>query len=162
MATTKIIVDTWLQGIEKDLIKNYKRLGLKASGDWEKSVESKSSESRGTVKASILANDYTQYMENGRRPNKDQSEDAIRRWVGWAGNTIIKDWLKDKGLQNKLNPFAVAYKIATEGIKVPNKYNKGGLVSDVITDEKLKELGDSLTLSYVESFRSEIIKGLKV
>ena len=98
-------------------------------------------------------------MQNGRRPNKNQDKSALKRWVGWAGSTFLDQWAKDKGLL--INPFAVAWKIARKGIPVPNKYNKGGLVSDVITEAKIRELGQKLTLNQVTKFRSDVLKDLK-
>jgi hypothetical protein len=44
----------------------------------------------------------------------------------------------DKGLN--INPFAVAHKIANEGIKVPNQNNSGRLLSDTFTPAWLDTL----------------------
>jgi len=150
------IVNKWLIDTKKDLFNNYIKLGLKASGDWGNSLESKSEVTSTTINAKILANDYTEQLENGRQPNKNQSPEALKAWVGWAGSTFLDKWVKDKGIN--VNPYAVAWKIAREGWKVPNRYNKGGLVSDVITNDKIKELTSQLLLFKVDQIKSDVIK----
>ena len=150
------IINTWLVDRQRELIENYDALGLRASGNWAEQLEVKPANQGPDIKAGILGADYTQQLENGRRPNQNSSEEEIKKWVGWAGNTIIKDWVNDKGLD--LNPFAVAYKIAREGWQVPNKFNAGGLVSDVITDNKLNELNRDLSIFYTAQIKSQIIK----
>ncbi len=154
MANQKQTIQQWLNTIQAELIANYNRLGLKASGRWEKSLEQFETKSDSTLKIGIKANDYSEYMENGRRANKKQDADSLRKWVGWAGSTFLAQWVKDKGLS--ISPFAVAWKIAKEGVKVPNKHNAGGLVSDVVTSEKIDQLSKDLTAQFVESFKSEL------
>jgi hypothetical protein len=155
-STVERLLDKWLSEKQVELVANYKRLGLRASGRWEQSlvhnVDTQGSKTTGT----ITGEDYTEYMENGRRPNRDQSKKAIRGFVGWAGSTFIKKWLEDKGLL--ANPYAVAYKIATKGIKVPNLYNKGGLVSNVLTRAALDELRAQLSGAAAINITSEIRK----
>ena len=153
------IVNKWLSDIEKDLVSNYDKLGLRASGDWAKSLEPFTEISPGKIRLGMLGHNYTQWIENGRGPNKDQSEKGLKAWVGWAGSTFLKKWVEDKQLN--INPFAVAWKIAREGWEVPNPNNAGGLVSDVVTRKRLIELNRSLMLSLIENFKSEIIKDLK-
>ncbi len=153
------IIDKWLEDTKKDLFKNYKKLGLKASGDWGKSLEPKSEVTNTSINAKILANDYTTYLENGRNRNQNQSEKALKAWVGWAGSTFLDKWVKDK--RTNVNPYAVAWKIAREGWKVPNKFNKGGLVSDVVTDKRIKTLVDELITFKVSDIKSDVIRTFK-
>jgi hypothetical protein len=150
------IVDKWLKDTKKDLFKNYIKLGLKASGDWGKSLETQSEVTNTSIKAKILANDYTVYLEDGRNKNKNQSEKALKAWVGWAGSTFLDDWVRDKRVN--ISPYAVAWKIAREGWKVPNKFNRGGLVSDIITPERIKELTDQIVQFKVQEVRSDVVK----
>jgi len=150
------IVNKWLADTKKDLFNNYIKLGLKASGDWGNSLESKSEVTSTSINAKILANDYTTYIQNGRNQNKNQTDKALKAWVGWAGSTFLAKWVEDKKLN--ISPYAVAWKIAREGWKVPNRYNKGGLVSDVITNDKIKELTGQLLLFKVNQIKSDVIK----
>jgi hypothetical protein len=153
------IINKWLGEVEDELVINYDRLGLRASGRWAKSLEPFQRREGGTIKLGILGENYTDYIENGRGPNKDQTEEGLKAWVGWAGSTFLDQWVKDK--QVNLNPFAVAWKKAREGWEVPNKHNAGGLVSDVVTRKKMGELNRSLVFSLVQDFKSAIIKELK-
>lgn len=153
------IVNKWLKDVQDDLIKNYDKLGLRASGRWAKSLEPFQRREGGVIKLGILGEDYTDYIENGRGPNKNQTKEGLRAWVGWAGSTFLAQWVKDK--QIDVNPFAVAWKIAREGWEVPNKHNAGGLVSDVVTRKRIAGLNRSLVFSLVRDFKSAIIKELK-
>ena len=153
---SKQILEAWTNETRTDLVSNYKRLKLKASGRWEASLRSEVKETPKGLRATIYSEDYTEYMQNGRRANHDQSKKAIKAWVGWAGSTFLAQWVKDKKIA--ANPFAVAWKIARKGIQVPNRYNLGGLVSDVVNKKSLRELGEKLIFTKVESFKSEIRK----
>ncbi len=91
--------------IDALFIPHFMALGMNASGQWKNNVEA-----RGNT---IWGMDYTEYLANGRSPNSNQSPEALKAWVGWAGSTIIAQWVKDKGLN--LNPYAVAQNIARKG-----------------------------------------------
>lgn len=153
----------WLIKIQKELILNYDKLGLRASGDWEKSLEPFTEKKEGKVKdidsgvykIGIIGNTYTGGLEFGRRANKNQKDEKIHAWVGWAGSTFLKKWVKDKGIN--LNPYAVAYKIARYGWKVPNPFNKGGLVSDVLTENNFDDLLSSIGNTYIANFKSLLV-----
>ena len=160
--TINTILEFWLSGVKTDLIKNYNRLGLRASGEWEQSLESFNEPNASGFEIGIKGRNYTEYLEKGRRPNKASDPESVKNWVGWAGSTFIAKWVKDKGLENKLNPYAVANKIATEGWKVTNPNNAGGLVSDVVTNEKLSELNRGLSLFYIDSIKTELLDNLRV
>jgi hypothetical protein len=145
------IINTWMDGVQTNLVANYERLGLRASGRWANSLEQFSEQKGGAIRFGIKGESYTEQLQRGRRPNQKQDKESIRKWVGWAGSTFIKKWVEDKGLN--ISPYAVAHKIASEGWKVPNKHNAGGLVTDVVTDARILELNKLIGLFYVESFK---------
>jgi len=153
------VLSIWLEDKRKALIANYDRLGLRASGQWAESLEPFQEISDRKIKAGMLGEDYTYYLENGRGPNKDQSDDAIQAWVGWAGSTFLAKWVEDKGIN--ASPYAIAYKIAKSGWKVPNANNAGGLVSDIINPESIEKLNRELLQKIVTSFQSDILKNFK-
>ena len=129
------------------LIPKFRGLGMPASGEWEQNVHARSNE--------IWGRDYTEYLVLGRGPNQDQSPEALKRWVGWAGSTILKDWVQAKGLN--INPFAVAYKIAREGT---NYYPQGTdllevLESQEVTDYIAKEIGVFVIAHFQNEFKRE-------
>jgi len=159
MTTEKIISD-WLSDIQIDLVKNYNRLGLRASGNWEKQLEPFQKQTNDSFSIGILGAQYTGALENGRKPT-----------TGNEGNPTLKEviriWIDDKGIIPKDNiskdslAFLIARKIHEDGIKVPNRYNAGGLVSDVVTKKSIEDLNRELSLFYVNDFKSTIIKDLK-
>jgi hypothetical protein len=158
--TTKEIVDNWLHETEIDLISNYERLGLKASGLWANSLEPFNTNTPTKINAGIKGQKYTGAIEYGRKPNTNQSPESIRKWVGWAGSTIIKKWCQDKGIP-KAASYAIAYKIALQGWKVPNQYNAGGIVSDVMTKDRYSDLIKKLSLYYINEIKTDLIDTLK-
>jgi len=147
----KEILTTEFAKLISELEQRHVELGMKASGDWIASLESDISDKE----ASILANDYTTYLVNGREPNKKQTHKELVAWAVWAGNTFIKDWVKSKGLN--LNPIGVAYNIAKKGTKY---HQQGGtdLIESVITEERIKQISTQLNNSLV----TEVTKLMKV
>ncbi len=158
--TTQEIIKNWLTDAESDLILNYQNLGLKASGLWANSLEQFQTETDQVIKLGIKGQKYTGAIEYGRRSNRNQTPEAIRRWAGWAGSTFIKQWCIDKGIPTAAS-YAIAYKIALQGWRVPNRYNAGGLVSKVITDERMQEIVNRLGLFYVGQLKTEMINTLE-
>lgn len=142
-----------------DLLNNYIRLGLKASGEYGDALENVNTFNNGNIKIRILGAKQGYWMENGRQPNKKQSKADIMKWVGWAGSTFIDQWLQDKGIV--ANPFAVAYKIATEGWSVPNQHNQGGVISDIINDNWFKEGINVAGGAFLTEQKSDILKQYK-
>ena len=154
--TIKQTVDNWSSGVINDLKDNYYKLGLDASGNWGQSLEDKNKVTDEQIRIEILAAKYTGALVDGRSANRNQSPSSIRAFVGWAGNTFIKEWVERKGIN--ASPFAIAYKIAKEGVKVPNRFNPGTLVSDVVNEDRLDLLLDSLKEVVSVNFSSDIKK----
>ena len=127
-------------------------MGLKASGSFEDGLSTETNENS----TKIWTVPHTWYMVNGRGANSKQSEEDVKKWVGWAGSTFLKKWVDDKGLS--ISPFAVAYKIAREGIRVPNQYNDGTLISSVINDNSIERLLSDMGIYIIKDIKSEIIK----
>ncbi|MCK9281338.1 MAG: hypothetical protein M0P71_12005 [Melioribacteraceae bacterium] len=152
-------IDNWLTEAKTDLAANYNKLGLRASGQWERDLETNIEERPTGYTAEILGSAYTGVLESGRKPNTNKNPESIRAWVGWAGSTFLKEWVQRKGIQ--ANPFAVAWKIARKGITVPNRFNAGGLVSDVITEERIQKLLEGISLVMITEVRSDVLKTLK-
>ena len=120
---------------------------MQASGEWEANVQARKNE--------IWGRDYTEYLALGRPPNNDQDEDAIRRWVGWAGSTILAQWVQDKGLN--INPYAVAYKIAREGTSY---YPEGTDLLEVLESREVAEyimdqMRDLVVLQITTEFQNQ-------
>ena len=145
-------LDNWMQARRIDTIANYERRGQKASGGFANGliIESRSDGSR------MFAPSYAYQMVNGRRPNSNQDKEAMRKWVGWMGSTILAKWVAEKGLS--INPYAVAWKIARQGVQVPNAHNDGKLLEESFPQEKFDELYAGILNIYTVEIVSTIKK----
>ena len=152
MTGIQSILNKWSEDTVKELIDKYRSMGLKASGAFEDGLTIEN----GDMSTAIWTVPHTWFMVNGRNRNSNQDEKAINKWVGWAGSTFLKKWVSDKGLD--ISPFAVAYKIARQGIRVPNQYNDGTLISSVINDNSIERLLSEMGIFTIKEIKSEIIK----
>ena len=146
------ILNDWSERTRQELIDKYRSMGLKASGAFEDGLTVETSE----TKTAIWTVPHTWFMVNGRNQNSNQDEKAIKKWVGWAGSTFLKKWVEDKGLD--ISPFAVAYKIAREGIKVPNQHNDGTLIKSVINDNSISGLLSQMGIYVIKDIKTDIQK----
>ena len=152
--TNEEIAAKWLSEAKTRAITQYNALGLKASGKFEKELEDVVEVKPSGLRLALLGAQYTGVLISGRDKNKDQSKEGIRKFVGYAGNTFLKQWVKDKGLS--ISPFAVAYSIARKGIMVPNAHNSGALLDTAATDSDLDALGRELIGAKISDIRSEV------
>lgn len=152
--SVKLKIEAALVDLQRELVLNYDRLGLRASGNWANELENIYNETGSGYSFGILGANYTDVLQSGRRKNTKQTKESLRSWVGWAGSTFLKDWVENKGLQ--ISPFAVAWKIAREGVKVPNAFNKGGLVTDVINEQSVEKFSEIIRFDVIESISSEV------
>ena len=141
------ILRTWLEEQKTGIIANYNAKGRRASGGFESKTYVQTDGNKGA----IMAPRYAGAMLFGRRANTNQDPKAIKNWVGWAGSTFLKDWVQNKGLS--ISPFAVAYKIARNGIAEPTP--PSGLVTEVVNDEAIKELGKRLAKDLIVRFSNK-------
>lgn len=118
-----------VEQIRKDIFDSYISKGLVASGEFgrELTVESDAN----SVK--ILSAGHVEFMEGGRRA-------GTRPPV-----SVIKKWIKDKNQTAGTNipeeaAFAIALVIGRDGITVPNRYNPGKVVSEVLNEERVRRL----------------------
>lgn len=143
------IIKTWLEGVRVDIVKEYDRLGLRASGNFEKSLQPFNTVTR----AILYGARYAFQMQNGRLPGT------------YPPRKAIEDWIDAKGLKYDIPKSQLAFliqrKIFREGIKVPNRYNAGGVISNVVTQERLQQLIDQLRVVSVLQISSEIIEIIK-
>lgn len=156
MSGIRIKVLEWVDGRKRALVNNYRRLGFKASGQWEKDLESQTKFEFSKINIRFLGSAYTQQLTEGRGPNRDQSPEGLRAFVGWAGNTWLKDWVNRRGIN--ASPFAIAWKIGREGIEVPNQNNPGTLVSDVLNINEVNKLVLGLGDAVIIGLKTDIKK----
>lgn len=151
------IINEWMEGVQGDLIANYDRLGLRASGSFARSLEPVVTERPHGYNIKMKAARHSYFMEHGRRPNTEKSPAAAKRLY-----PIIKQWVQDKGLPfDNRRVFAICLKIVYKGIRVPNRYNPGGVISEVVTEQRMRQLASSLGRNILLEFQSFVIKDLK-
>ena len=142
------ILENYLKDTEGKLLANYNNIGLRASGDAE-NTNTVITRQGDSVHAAIEAPLQWYFMENGRKPNKNPSKGQI-----YFLSEILKDWQKAKGIA--INTWLAATKIVNEGIKVPNKHNPGGVISNVINDTWMSELNKKLSFAVIDSYKTII------
>lgn len=139
-AKRQVIVE--LQSVVDDIADRHIQLGMKASGDFIRSLEVRETETG----AQIWGADYTQYLVNGRGPGKMPPK-----------NNIVK-WLQDKfGYDQKTAEkiaFPVRKKIAEKGTKWYSEESK--LIDAVLNDERIQTILDRLRIIYTDFVKAEI------
>lgn len=173
-----ITIDTFLGAYEEelqnellfiiqDLIKSYDTKGLRASGNWANSLVGNVESTPNGYKLTIDGADYSGAMEYGRKPTVKKGNGELK--------DIIRQWIDDKkivpkdGISKDSLAFLITRKIHQEGITVPNKYNIGGVISDVVEGnptlgfKPIKErLQEKFNNIYINNISSEVLKNLKI
>ena len=132
----------------KDLVLNYIKMGLKASGAFERGLVYEASDSSIEIKAPL----HGRVMETGRRAGKFPPMNEILKWVQ-LGKIVKRDNITDEQLA-----FLIARKIQREGIKVPNKYNVGKVISSILLDGRIAKLLEQITIKEQKNVSEEIFK----
>lgn len=149
------LIEAEFDQTQKDLVAQYRALGLRASGAYERSLESRVTEQGENINAVIKGAEHVRFMEEGRGPNKRQD----RGMIAFIYVKLL-EWMKVKGVAD-INPWMAARKIVREGIKVPNKYNKGGVISGVINEKWLDDLNEKIFDLQNETIMDEIVSDLQ-
>ena len=131
-----------LNNVVDDIIKRHIDLGMKASGDFIKSLEVRETEKG----AQIWGADYTKYLVNGRSPGKMPPKDAIVKW-------LMDKFNYDQKTAEKI-AFPVRKKIAKEGTKWHNEESK--LIDAVLNDERIQAILDKLRIIMIDFVRLEL------
>lgn len=120
-----------VQQIRDEIFESYIAKGLVASGEFgrELTVES----DVGSVR--ITAPSYVKQMEQGRKPGSFPPVSVIKKWIADKNRTAGTNIPEEAA-------FAIALTIKREGIKVPNKYNGGGVVSSVLNEDRVRRLAE--------------------
>ena len=143
------IVTAYMEQTKKDLVASYLEKGLKASGRYEKGLSYAVEDTGHSIKAYMESEHHVWYMEEGRRPNKQKTAKQAR-----SLGHILEQWVKDKGID--VNPYAAAWKIVREGITVPNRFNPGDVVEDVVTNEWFDGLVAQMNDNYIRIITTEV------
>ena len=124
----KQVVDLVRQ-LREQVVKNYYAMRLNASGRFDK--ETIVTDYGAGVK--IEAPAYVFQMEEGRDSGRMPPIKAIKQWIKDKNANAGTDIPEEAA-------YAIAYVIKRDGIKVPNRFNKGGVVSTLLNDAAVKKL----------------------
>lgn len=140
------ILKKHMDEIKQDLIAKHNELGMKASGNWQNTLESRVV----GLSGSIVGEHYSEQLVNGREPGRFPPIGAIRQWIIDKGISAIGQKISINSLA-----FLIARKIAKEGTEY---FKQGGtdLVSSVITPERIQRIIDEVSFFHVNQFTSEI------
>lgn len=111
-------------------------MGIRATGEYENSLSLEVSDAKMIIRHAI----YGRVIDNGRAPGGKPGIPSIIRWIE-NKKGLPPSMLRDK----KRVAYAIANKIAKEGIKVPNQYNPGKLITTVVDEFLAKDMYNLLT-----------------
>lgn len=155
--TTNEILQQEFEAIRIDLIAKHNELKMKASGNWEKSLEVEISGNQDLMTGRIYGEHYTQQLVFGREPGKFPPIKSIEQWIKDKGIEPL-----DKKMKISSLAFLIARKIAKEGTKY---YQAGGtdLVDSVVTPERIQSIIDKVSeinLTYITNGLIEQLKAV--
>ena len=121
---TKIVKD-----VRDEIVANYYKMKLNASGEFAEKTQVV--EDGKSIK--IVAPSYVYQMEDGRKAGTMPPVSVIRKWIRDKNANAGTDIPEEAA-------FAIAYAIKRDGIKVPNRYNEGGVASKILTPELVNRI----------------------
>lgn len=134
--------------LKAELIKKYDEKGMRASGNWADSLEVNVT---GGLVATLIGEKYSEQLEYGRKSGKQPP------------SQVIEQWIRDKGIMQKITgkisisslAFLIARKIGREGWRREG-YGGVELISEVVTPERIQQIIDRVSDSYIPAFEKEI------
>lgn len=150
-----------LEELRLKLIKIYEDEGIIASGRYKEELEwtAKGSSNKGNFVFTMWGANHSFFMENGRAPGKFTPIKDIENWIEVKKG--LPPIFKEKKEQFA---FIIARNIAEKGIQIPNKHNKGKVVSRALTEFLEKDvqiLIQELGVVYSDQLQNDIIKIFK-
>ena len=145
----------YLERLRRKLIGKYDELGLRAGSKYEKELEPEVEGNRLTMWGAY----HSIFMEQGRSAGAMPPIAAIEEWIE------TKEGLPQHFIERKDQvKWAIAKKIANEGTSVPNKFNKGKVISEILDEFLVKdiyEMLDELGVIWTQRFQSDIVQLFK-
>lgn len=122
----KPIVRKYAEIMVERLIKRYDELGLRASGEYDESLRIQITDES----MIIFGAAHAKFMEKGRAAGGMPPIPSILRWMDVKPGVSFPSDQKER----RRIAWAIATKIANQGIKVPNEHNKGKVISAVVEE----------------------------
>ena len=134
------------KSIVKDLRDSMKTKGLDASGDTSRSIDYTVEETLTKSTLKITSNRSIGALQFGRRPGRRPPLETILRWID------TKPITPEGNISKKSLAFLIQRKIGRDGIKVPNVHNVGGVLSDVINDQRIDQIFTEVKRASINRF----------
>jgi hypothetical protein len=157
MSALTPIYRQWLDETQKRLADEYRDLGFKASGRYEKALEPFINSGLTGTKIGMLGAKYSLYMSRGRGSTAESKRGRLQ--------PVILQWLKDKGIVSRdpsVSSDSLAWMIAT---KIDKKgysvSSRPGVITNVITDQWINELTLRIGNQLGKDFRPLLTKLIK-
>lgn len=115
--------------IRDEIVSNYYDMKLNASGEFDHETQVEEY----PLGVKIVSPAHIYQMEEGRRVGTMPPVSAIRQWIKDKNANAGTDIPEEAA-------FAIAYVIKRDGIKVPNRYNDGGVASRILNPEMVKRI----------------------
>lgn len=151
----------YLENLRLKLIKIYEEEGIIASGKYAEDLEwsAKGASSKGNYTFTMWGANHSFFIENGRASGKFPPIKDIENWIE------VKKGLPAVFKEKKEQfAFIIARNIAEKGIQIPNKYNKGKVVSRALTEFLEKDVQDMIQemgVVFSDQLQDDIIKIFK-
>lgn len=153
MVTIQNILQDWTDKHKILLVQNYDRKNIRASGNFERSIRSETTETSTQISGAM----YIGAAVYGRKPTSASGPGVLRG--------LIRQWIDDKGIvpYDNISKDSLAFLITRHihkfGIKIPNQYgNDGRLLQDTFTPQSITELQKEISRFYVTNIVSDIQK----
>ena len=134
--------------LRQDLIIAYDAKGMRASGNFADSLDV----FIGDTYAELWGDEYAEQLEYGRNSGGFPPLQDIENWIVEKG--VFNDVLQEIKLSSLA--YLIARKIAQQGWNRAN-YGGVGLISEVITEERLQMIIDMFGENELVSFSSDLI-----
>ena len=147
-------IDRLLSSMVKDMKGIIQSRKMSASGQAESMIEYEVKEG-GTVIGILKGPDYIEFMERGRGPGKFPPLGAIEQWIEAKG-------IRAEGITNKQLAFLIGRKMAMEGSKLHRSGERSGILSKVITPERISTFVNDYTSEKIISVRDNLKPLIKI
>lgn len=122
-------VTKYIHAIRDEIVAHYYAMRLNASGEFDRETQVEEY----PLGVRIVSPRHIYQMEDGRRAGTMPPVSAIRQWIKDKNANAGTDIPEEAA-------FAIAYVIKRDGIKVPNRYNEGGVASKILTPELVNRI----------------------
>lgn len=156
MDVSSAIIQQELTILGQEIIAKHDELGMRASGEFAKSIEQETTMQAGRYIGKVSGLDYAQYLVSGRPPSgKMPPVEAIKQWIEHKGIKPLKENTSVSSLA-----WAIAKKIAKDGTKY---FQHGGtdLIESVVTPQRIQTIIDKVRILEVNFFINTLKNQLK-